>query len=585
MLARGLRLAIGVSVAVLLLAVLAGAALLVERMHRTADAAARATVQRVARVAEGALNRHLLSVDGTLAGLPALLAHLARDGRLDAHAVDRLLLELDFQNFQFRDLLLLQPDGTTWAAALPASRERPPPLPPGALAIQPARGAVSILGPVRNPLTGEWALFLGRPVGVPGVGEMLALAEVPVPLLATVLGAAGEQEGLRLTVETTDGRLLVSQPHDETKIGERLPRAAADMPTDGSVFTMRSRFTDAPVIASVRATLYPDVAVAATLEAHAAFAEWALDRNRVQLVAAAAALMLAALALALLAALRQREKIEAERSRARRVLENAIEAMSDGFVMFDANDRLVICNRRYRELYSVSAPFIRPGALFENIIREGAKRGQYPQAGHDIEGFVKDITAWHRGDHAPMERLLPDGRWLLVTERRTEDGGTVGIRTDITALKGALAETAAARDAAKHATEAKSRFLAHMSHELRTPLNGVLGLAQALAADPALAPAQRERARTLEAAGRRLAQRPVNSIQGRQVKTAVARNADAVVNHRDRNALPVDAELRQRIIADPGERDRTGIISGNDLRRPFVFARRFDIRIDPDDVF
>ena len=103
-----------------------------------------------------------------------------------------------------------------------------------------------------------------------------------------------------------------------------------------------------------------------------------------------------------------------------------------------------------------------------------------------------------------MERLLPDGRWLLVTERRTEDGGTVGIRTDITALKAALTETAAARDAARTATEAKSRFLAHMSHELRTPLNGVLGLAQALAADPALAPAQRERARTLEAAGRHL---------------------------------------------------------------------------------
>ena len=101
------------------------------------------------------------------------------------------------------------------------------------------------------------------------------------------------------------------------------------------------------------------------------------------------------------------------------MLENAIESMSDGFVMFDAEDRLVICNSRYRELYAVSAPFITPGALFEDIIREGAKRGQYPQAGADIEAFVKDLTAWHRGDFPPMERLLPDGRWLLVTERRT----------------------------------------------------------------------------------------------------------------------------------------------------------------------
>ena len=339
---------------------------------------------------------------------------------------------------------------------------------------------------------------------MPGVGELFALAEVPVPLLATVLGSAGEQRGLRITVETTDGTLLASLPHDEARMGERLSRSAADMPTDGSAFTMPSRFTDTQVIASARATLYPDVVVVASYDAGAAFAEWAQDQRRVHFAAAGAALLLTALGLALLAALRQREKIESERARARQVLENAIESMSDGFVMFDADDRLVICNTRYRELYAVSSPFITPGALFEDIIREGAKRGQYPQAGADIEAFVKDLTAWHRGDYAPMERLLPDGRWLLVTERRTEDGGTVGIRTDITALKAALTETAAARDAARTATEAKSRFLAHMSHELRTPLNGVLGLAQALAADPALAPAQRERARTLEAAGRHL---------------------------------------------------------------------------------
>ncbi len=202
--------------------------------------------------------------------------------------------------------------------------------------------------------------------------------------------------------------------------------------------------------------------------------------------AAALSVLIIALSVALLLWLRSREAAEAERQRWRATLESAIESMSDGFVMFDAEDRLVACNTRYKDFYRISAPFIVPGARFEDIMREGAKRGQYPQAGPDIEAFVREMTAWHRGNNPPIERLLPDGRWVLITERRTPDGGTVGIRTDITAMKRAMAELAEARDQAKAAAEAKSAFLSRMSHELRTPLNSILGFAQLLAADDRL---------------------------------------------------------------------------------------------------
>jgi signal transduction histidine kinase/DNA-binding response OmpR family regulator len=178
--------------------------------------------------------------------------------------------------------------------------------------------------------------------------------------------------------------------------------------------------------------------------------------------------------------------------------------MSDGFVMFDADDRLTACNSRYKDFYKLSAPFIQPGTSFDDIMREGARLGQYPQAGADIEAFVAESKAFHLGDRPSMERLLPDGRWVLITERRTPDGGTVGIRTDITALKRAMQELASARDAAAAAGEAKSRFLARVSHELRTPLNGVLGFAQVLLQDPRLEPEQREQVKTLHEAGRHL---------------------------------------------------------------------------------
>ena len=80
-----------------------------------------------------------------------------------------------------------------------------------------------------------------------------------------------------------------------------------------------------------------------------------------------------ALALAALLVVQQRERTERERQRARATLESAIDSMSDGFVMFDAEDRLVVCNERYKDFYAISAPFIVPGASFEHIIREGAR--------------------------------------------------------------------------------------------------------------------------------------------------------------------------------------------------------------------
>lgn len=502
--ARGFRLAVATTCGVVLLTIAGGTTLLLERLQESARGNAVQLVQRVARVAESTVNRHFLSVDGMLAGLPQVLGQIARDGTVDRGAASRMLRDLNFQNLNFRDIIILRLDGRPWASALAGSRNRPLQVDPARLAEARGSGAAVIGGPVRNALTGEWTLFFLRSLDLPGQEPLVAAAEVPVSLLATMLSSLGEVPGLRLSVERADGQLLASLPHDETRIGRVLPRSADSLPRDGGAVEMAGRLGSLPVFAAARPMLYRDILVVASLDVPAAFADYAQDRHHLLVVALGAAGLIGALGIALNAALRQRARIEAERAAARGLLESAIESLPDGFVMFDAEDRLVVCNQRYRDFYAVSAPFIVPGARFEDIIREGAKRGQYPQAGPDIEAFVAGIKAWHRGDHPSMERLLPDGRWVLVSERRTPDGGTVGIRTDISALKLAMADLAQARDAAAAATEAKSRFLAQMSHELRTPLNGVLGLAQVLARDPALSGEQRAQAETLETAGRHL---------------------------------------------------------------------------------
>jgi PAS domain S-box-containing protein len=169
----------------------------------------------------------------------------------------------------------------------------------------------------------------------------------------------------------------------------------------------------------------------------------------------------------------ERKRAEAQALHSTQLLRFAIEAIDEAFVLFDADDRLVFCNDKYRQLYATSSDLIRPGASFEEVLRGGALRGQYPAANGRVEDWVAERMALHRSaDHRLIQRL-DDGRVLRIVERKLPDGGTVGFRIEITDLVRATEE-------AQAANLAKSRFLAVMSHEIRTPMNGILGMAQLL---------------------------------------------------------------------------------------------------------
>jgi signal transduction histidine kinase/DNA-binding response OmpR family regulator/HAMP domain-containing protein len=166
---------------------------------------------------------------------------------------------------------------------------------------------------------------------------------------------------------------------------------------------------------------------------------------------------------------------------ARRRLVDAIENSSEGFAFYDAEDRLVICNTRYQELLYPGAdlPF-GSGTKFEKIIRNAAERGLVTGAKGRIEEWVVERMAIHHDPGKPQIQQRQDGTWIQITERRTSDGGTVAIYSDITELKQHEIEIACARDAAEEANRTKSTFLANMSHELRTPLNAIIGYSEIL---------------------------------------------------------------------------------------------------------
>lgn len=145
----------------------------------------------------------------------------------------------------------------------------------------------------------------------------------------------------------------------------------------------------------------------------------------------------------------QRQALEAaqeEAHAARELLQDAVESLPEGFALFDADDKLVVCNAQYRKLYPISAPMIVAGSTFEQIARYGAERGQYLDAVGNEEAWIVQRVADHRAASQAALQRLPEGRWLQADERRTPQGGIAGVRTDVTQLVRKEQELAAANE-------------------------------------------------------------------------------------------------------------------------------------------
>jgi diguanylate cyclase (GGDEF)-like protein/PAS domain S-box-containing protein len=117
------------------------------------------------------------------------------------------------------------------------------------------------------------------------------------------------------------------------------------------------------------------------------------------------------------------------------VLRETLDMLPQGIVLLDPNGRYILWNQRYADIYSGSADLFEVGVRLEDTLRIGIARGEYPEAGGREDAWLADRMERMRNPKGKIEQKLADGRWILIDERRTSDGGFIGLRVDITDIK------------------------------------------------------------------------------------------------------------------------------------------------------
>ncbi len=194
----------------------------------------------------------------------------------------------------------------------------------------------------------------------------------------------------------------------------------------------------------------------------------------------------------------ERRRIEGTAKTLSERLKSAVDSIQDAFALFDADDRLVLCNGPYRASLGASSASSILGRRYEEIL-DAWIADFYVKDADERRRFREERLAGRRqAEPQSADVCTRHGRTLRFTDRRTPEGGTVTVIWDLTEDERHAVELRGARATAEDASAAKSEFLSSMSHELRTPLNAILGFAQLLQRDRREPLSERHRDRVAE---------------------------------------------------------------------------------------
>ena len=303
----------------------------------------------------------------------------------------------------------------------------------------PANVGFFIGKPVLGRASGQWSIQMSRAIRThDGIVTGVVVASMDPRYFEQFWTGAQFANFRRIELIGTDGVLRASSSNVQAEFNAAVPRpeiARLAMQQSIGRLSMQGALGQQPSSTFFHRVEGLPLVITATSDP--SLIEATLAPIRVHYLGLGSAATAAILVLGLILSQRTKQLFAQRRfaDLARQRLRDAIEAMPDGFALFDNQDRLVLFNSAYQQIYTTSGDSIREGATFEEIVRHGASVGQYPEAVGRLDEWVGERVRAHRDPMNPFEQQTNDGRWLRIEERRTNDGGIVGIRADITRIK------------------------------------------------------------------------------------------------------------------------------------------------------
>jgi len=297
-----------------------------------------------------------------------------------------------------------------------------------------AQSPEMLVEPVHSRITGVWTTVIARKVTGPK-GEFLGLIGRGIEpvnfekFFATV--ALGP--GASIAMFHSDGTLLARYPHVADMIGKNFKTGPAAQRQLFELAHSTSRLIspmdgEDRLISSRTLTNFPIVIVASTATS-AALADW---REQIGILIAVAGLSVLAIAALLFLVVRKlshqhrasKQRLSLEKQR----LDTAVNNMTQGLLLFDAKQHLIICNKRYLEMYGLSADVVKPGCSFREVIAHRKETGSFVG---DIDQYIQTVLREISHRNA-MIITTPDGRSIQIVNEPVPDGGWLATHEDIT---------------------------------------------------------------------------------------------------------------------------------------------------------